>query len=94
MFFADIAGFTAWSSQREPTQVFTLLQTLYHAFDRVANKRDVFKVETIGDCYMAGEKLRLRAYPAHFYCHHFFHILLLLVYQFDSYSYWGSESTS
>ena len=50
----DIAGFTAWSSQREPTQVFTLLQTLYHAFDRVANKRSVFKVETIGDCYMAG----------------------------------------
>jgi hypothetical protein len=46
--FADIAGFTAWSSQREPTQVFTLLQTIYHAFDRVANKRNVFKVETIG----------------------------------------------
>ncbi len=23
--FADIAGFTAWSSQREPSQVFTLL---------------------------------------------------------------------
>ena len=30
--FADIAGFTAWSSVREPTQVFQLLETLYHAF--------------------------------------------------------------
>ena len=27
--FADIAGFTAWSSQREPHQVFQLLETLY-----------------------------------------------------------------
>ena len=32
--FADIVGFTAWSSEREPEQVFTLLQTVYHAFDR------------------------------------------------------------
>ena len=33
--FADIAGFTAWSSVREPTQVFTLLETVYRAFDGV-----------------------------------------------------------
>ena len=47
--FADIAGFTAWSSTREPSQVFTLLQNLYQAFDKVAARRRVFKVETIGD---------------------------------------------
>jgi hypothetical protein len=47
--FADIAGFTAWSSTREPAQVFTLLQALYQAFDKIALKRNVFKVETIGD---------------------------------------------
>ena len=52
--FADIAGFTAWSSQREPPQVFTLLETLYRSFDVIAGKLKVFKVETIGDCYMAG----------------------------------------
>jgi Adenylate and Guanylate cyclase catalytic domain len=51
--FADIAGFTAWSSVREPSQVFTLLETLYRAFDEVAKNRRVFKVETIGDCYVA-----------------------------------------
>ena len=51
--FADIAGFTAWSSVREPAQVFTLLETLYHAFDELAKKRRVFKVETVGDCYVA-----------------------------------------
>lgn len=47
--FADIAGFTAWSSTRDPSQVFTLLQNLYQAFDKVAMRRRVFKVETIGD---------------------------------------------
>ena len=51
--FADIAGFTAWSSTREPTQVFTLLEAVYGAFDAIAAKRSVFKVETIGDSYVA-----------------------------------------
>jgi class 3 adenylate cyclase len=51
--FADIAGFTAWSSVREPKQVFTLLETLYGAFDNIADRRGVFKVETIGDSYVA-----------------------------------------
>jgi hypothetical protein len=47
----DIVGFTAWSSVR-PSQVFTLLETVYHAFDEIAKRRRVFKVETIGDCYV------------------------------------------
>lgn len=51
--FGDIAGFTAWSSARQPAEVFTLLETLYGAFDKIANGMDVFKVETIGDCYVA-----------------------------------------
>jgi class 3 adenylate cyclase len=51
--FADIEGFTAWSSVREPSQVFTLLETIYDALDQIAKKRGVFKVETIGDCYVA-----------------------------------------
>jgi len=82
--FADIAGFTAWSSVREPCQVslepdpnecpvvailfltlfiifckqvFTLLETVYHAFDEIAKRRRVFKVETIGDCKWIGPGL-------------------------------------
>eukprot|EP00526_Cylindrotheca_closterium_P003678 CAMPEP_0113651902 /NCGR_PEP_ID=MMETSP0017_2-20120614/27686_1 /TAXON_ID=2856 /ORGANISM="Cylindrotheca closterium" /LENGTH=1286 /DNA_ID=CAMNT_0000564645 /DNA_START=247 /DNA_END=4110 /DNA_ORIENTATION=- /assembly_acc=CAM_ASM_000147 len=51
--FADLVGFTAWSSMREPTQVFTLLETVYNAFDEIARRRRVFKVETVGDCYVA-----------------------------------------
>jgi len=50
---ADIAGFTSWSSARDPAQVFILLQTIYQAFDKIAKKRKVFKVETVGDTYIA-----------------------------------------
>jgi hypothetical protein len=51
--FADLVGFTAWSSKREPSQVFVLLETLYSAYDEIAIRRKVFKVETVGDCYVA-----------------------------------------
>ena len=51
--FADISGFTAWSSVRDPTQVFSLLEALYKVFDSMAIRRRVFKVETVGDCYVA-----------------------------------------
>jgi hypothetical protein len=36
--FADIVGFTAWCSVREPAQVFTLLETIYNAFDHIAKR--------------------------------------------------------
>ena len=51
--FADLVGFTAWSSVREPAQVFTLLETIFAGFDAIASRRRVFKVETVGDCYVA-----------------------------------------
>ena len=51
--FADIEGFTAWSSMREPHQVFTLLEQIYFEFDKLAKRKSIFKVETVGDCYVA-----------------------------------------
>jgi len=53
VFFADIAGFTAWSSTREATDVFTLLESIYLKFDAISRKYGVFKVETVGDSYVA-----------------------------------------
>jgi class 3 adenylate cyclase len=38
---------------RDPNQFFTLLESIYRAFDETASLRKVFKVETIGDCYVA-----------------------------------------
>ena len=49
----DIVGFTKWSSSRAPTDVFELLQTLYASMDKIAKRRRVYKIETIGDCYLA-----------------------------------------
>ena len=43
---ADVANFTAWSSVREPVQVFTLLEGVYNKFDTIAKKRRVFKVRS------------------------------------------------
>ena len=34
-----------------------MLETLYGRFDRIAKKKGVFKVETIGDCYVAATGL-------------------------------------
>jgi class 3 adenylate cyclase len=53
MILLFITGFTAWSSTREPSHVFALLEGLYHEFDIIAKKRKVFKVEVVGDCYVA-----------------------------------------
>lgn len=44
--FADLVGFTSWSSDRQPSEVFQLLETIYGSFDVAAKRRHVFKVET------------------------------------------------
>lgn len=33
--------------------MFLLLETLYHSFDKLCRRHKIFKVETIGDCYVA-----------------------------------------
>ena len=44
----DLVGFTAWSSAREPSAVFLLLESVFSTFDELAKRRRVFKVETVG----------------------------------------------
>mmetsp|Transcript_22587 Transcript_22587/g.45482 ORF Transcript_22587/g.45482 Transcript_22587/m.45482 type:complete len:866 (+) Transcript_22587:145-2742(+) len=51
--FADIVGFTKWSTERSPNEVFTLLERLFWEFDELAAQHNVFKLGTIGDCYIA-----------------------------------------
>lgn len=38
---------------REANQVFTLLEGIFQAFDAIARRLGVFKIETVGDCYVA-----------------------------------------
>jgi class 3 adenylate cyclase len=57
---ADIAGFTAWSSIRDPHQVFALLEAIFQGFDSIAKRQRIFKVETIGDCYVGASSQIVR----------------------------------
>ncbi len=50
--FCDVVGFTAWSANHEPDKVFLLLETLFWEFDQLAAEFAVFKLGTIGDCWI------------------------------------------
>jgi class 3 adenylate cyclase len=51
--FADVVGLEEWSSVRDPSEVFALLEALYGSFDAIAMRSDVYKVDTFGDNYVA-----------------------------------------
>ena len=51
--FADISNFTYWCSQHSALEVFRLLESIYFQFDKIAAEMNVFKLSTVGDCYIA-----------------------------------------
>jgi len=51
--FADIVGFTPFSSELPPSEVVELLDLLFGKFDDLCEDRGIEKVKTIGDAYMA-----------------------------------------
>ena len=53
LLYADIVGFTAWSSNKRPDEVVNMLSELFQEFDRKCKELNVYKVHTIGDCYVA-----------------------------------------
>ena len=50
--FADIAGFTAMSSEMSSGQLVKLLSSVFARFDTLAEQHQVEKIKTIGDAYM------------------------------------------
>ncbi|OMJ92367.1 hypothetical protein SteCoe_4920 [Stentor coeruleus] len=50
--YADIVGFTAWSSNKTPKEVIQMLSNLFTEFDKKCVELNVYKVHTIGDCYV------------------------------------------
>jgi class 3 adenylate cyclase len=51
--FTDIVSFTDWSSTLSPYTLASRLNQIYCIFDYFADKFQVYKVETIGDAFMA-----------------------------------------
>lgn len=50
--FCDIVDFTTIASEHSPLEVFELLGRLYTRFDALLDGRPVYKIETVGDCYV------------------------------------------
>lgn len=61
IFFSDIVGFTNISASLTPAEVMEMLNRLYLALDGLTAKHGLFKVETIGDAYMAVGNLHPKA---------------------------------
>jgi class 3 adenylate cyclase len=51
--FADLVDFTRRSQQSTPAQVVQVLDGLFSALDRLAERHGLEKIKTIGDAYMA-----------------------------------------
>ena len=43
---------TVLTSLLPPPHSINVVETIYQAFDYIAKKRRIFKVETVGDCYV------------------------------------------
>jgi class 3 adenylate cyclase len=50
--FADIVNFTPLAAQCSPLELVNLLNQIFSAFDRLAEKYHLEKIKTIGDAYM------------------------------------------
>lgn len=51
--FADIVGFTEMAKHVHPSKVMNFLNRLFEDFDKLNSEFSVFKLETVGDCYVA-----------------------------------------
>ena len=53
LLYTDMVGFTAFSnSVKNPQEVVQLLSKLFSKFDQLTDIHQVYKVHTIGDCYV------------------------------------------
>jgi class 3 adenylate cyclase len=51
--FADVVGFTTFSSHTPAAELVSLLNDLFSRFDAASQRHGIEKIKTIGDCYMA-----------------------------------------
>ena len=51
--FADVADFTPMAERVPPVRVVKMLDQLFGHFDTLAERYEVEKIKTLGDCYMA-----------------------------------------
>lgn len=52
---SDLCGFTKLASTRPPSEVIQFISEIFGRFDALTDRYDVYKVETVGDAYIAGQ---------------------------------------
>lgn len=52
---SDLVGFTKLAATLNPPQVVHCVSELFGSFDKLTDKHHVYKVETVGDAYIAGQ---------------------------------------
>merc|ERR1719401_1220491 len=52
---SDLVGFTSFARTRQPFEVVEFISELFGLFDRLTDKYGIYKVETVGDAYIAGQ---------------------------------------
>ena len=52
LLYTDMVGFTEFSKNSKPADVVQLLSRLFSKFDQLCEQIGVYKVHTIGDCYV------------------------------------------
>lgn len=52
---SDLCGFTKLASTRQPLEVVEFISELFGMFDSLTDDHGVYKVETVGDAYIAGQ---------------------------------------
>ncbi|MCB9593271.1 MAG: hypothetical protein H6719_11115 [Sandaracinaceae bacterium] len=55
--FADMAGFTSYSTRVSPEQLVSRLDAIFSRFDDIADRLGLEKIKTIGDAYMVAAGL-------------------------------------
>mgnify|MGYP000007600976 FL=1 len=67
IFFSNISGFSLVCTECPPIELVKILNSLYTSMDEQIGNYDVYKVETINDCYMvaSGSYLTLLFIPPH-----------------------------
>eukprot|EP00927_Polykrikos_kofoidii_P008877 TRINITY_DN13703_c0_g1_i1.p1 TRINITY_DN13703_c0_g1~~TRINITY_DN13703_c0_g1_i1.p1 ORF type:complete len:1132 (-),score=134.37 TRINITY_DN13703_c0_g1_i1:348-3743(-) len=52
---SDLCGFTKLASTRQPREVVEFIGQIFGLFDELTTEYEVYKVETVGDAYIAGQ---------------------------------------
>ena len=65
--FADVADFTPMAERVAPVHLVEMLDQLFGHFDSLAERYDVEKIKTLGDCYMAASGIPSPR-PDHAHC--------------------------